>query len=248
MKKILPITLFLIAISLLLSIAGTAQTTQQKHVAKDHSEVKELLSKTFPKLQVTGVNKTDVTGLYEIEVGSNVVYFYPDKSLMIFGEIWTKEGNSLTAQSRARIATSKVKDIPLAKGLKIGDGKNIVVEFTDPDCPYCRKASQFLRGRKDTTRYVFFAPMPYHKDAESKVKYIMCSDNKAQVYEEVMSGKYDGQKLEICNSNQVSALVEEHKQIAQTIGISATPSFWINGQSVNGANIPVMEQLLTKIN
>lgn len=239
------IALFFLTVLLTAPYAVAAEDIPQQPLTK-YPQISEILSKTYPQLKFTGINKTDIQGLYEIEIGSNVVYFYPETTLMVFGEILTKTGVNLTAQSRARIATNKIKDLPLSKALKIGEGRNIVIEFTDPDCPYCRKASEFLKGRKDTTRYVFFAPLPSHNDAESKVKYILCSEDKAHVYEEVMAGKYDGRKLETCQSEQVASLAREHKQIAQNTGIVATPSFWINGEAVSGANIPMMEKLLSK--
>jgi thiol:disulfide interchange protein DsbC len=34
--------------------------------------------------------------------------------------------------------------LDLDKALRIGTGKTTVIEFTDPDCPYCRKAYQYF--------------------------------------------------------------------------------------------------------
>lgn len=56
----------------------------------------------------------------------------------MFGALVDKEGLNLT---QIRL----VEELPLDKAIKIGTGPIKVVEVTDPDCPYCRKASQFLR-------------------------------------------------------------------------------------------------------
>jgi thiol:disulfide interchange protein DsbC len=54
----------------------------------------------------------------------------------------------------------RVKEIPLEKGIKIGDGKSVVIEFTDPDCTFCRKAADWLeKNREGVTRYVFLYPI-----------------------------------------------------------------------------------------
>ena len=249
MKKNILLTDFIIitiTVVALIIVDCFAQGSVQKPLNDKYAAVREALSKAYPNLRYGEINDTEIKGLYEVEVGSNVIYFYPEKTLMVFGEIWTTEGKSLTTERKNQFAAKKLKDIDVSKGIKIGDGKNVVIEFTDPDCPYCRKASEYLKGRKDITLYVFFTPLPMHKDAESKVRFIMCSSDKARTYEEVMNGKYDGQKVGTCENEQVSALIKEHKDIASKIGITATPTFWINGQYVSGANIPIIEQVLNK--
>ena len=164
----------------------------------NETEVRQTLSKTYPNIRVGDIRNSDIPGLYEVEIGPNLVYFYPDKGLMVFGEIWTKEGKSLTAARREQLAAKRMGEIPLDKGIKIGSGRNTVIEFTDPDCPYCRKASEYLKGRNDTTRYVYFLPLAAHKDAENKARFILCSNDKAKAYEEVMSGKHDDRKVDPC--------------------------------------------------
>ena len=108
-------------------------------------------------------------------MGPNIIYFHPEKDLLMFGEIWTKDGKNMTAEKKGQARFARLKDLPLDKAVKIGNGRNKVIEFTDPDCPYCRKASAFLKGRKDVTRYVFFFPLPIHKEAEAHARYVLCS-------------------------------------------------------------------------
>lgn len=211
---------------------------------ESEADVRQILSRTYPNISVGEVRYSDIPGLYEVEVGPNIVYFYPGKHLMVFGEIWTKEGKSITAARRDQLASKRAKDIPLAKGIRMGNGRNTVIEFTDPDCPYCRKASEYLKGRSDTTRYIYFFPLPAHKEAENKARFILCSSDKAKTYEEVMSGKYDDRKVDGCSDEKVSALLREHRDLAAKAGVTATPSFWINGRFVMGANIPAIESIL----
>jgi len=213
-------------------------------VAGDEEAIRKAVTKSYPNLNVGEIRTTAIQGLYELEIGPNLLYFYPEKNLVVFGEIWTKEGKSLTAERREELAAKKVKEIPLDKGIKIGSGDNVVIEFTDPDCPYCRKASAYLQKRKDTTRYVYFLPLPMHRDAENHARYILCSSDKAKAYEEVMSGKHDGQKVDTCNDETVSALMKEHRELAAKAGVSATPSFLIRGHVVTGLNIPEIENFL----
>jgi len=212
----------------------------------EHAHVREKLAKTHPNMAVSEIRETPIAGVFELEVGPNVLYYHPEKGLMIFGEIWTVEGKNLTADRRTEIASNKAKDIPLDTALKLGRGPNKVIEFTDPDCPYCRKASAFFKGREDVTRYVFFVPFASHRGAEQKVRFILCSDNPQKAYEEVMEGKVDGKSVNTCNSQKVSDTMKMHKDIGVKTGIQATPMFWVNDTAVRGADIPMIKGLLTK--
>ena len=213
-------------------------------LAEDEEAIRHAVTKSYPNLKVGEIRATAIPGLYELEIGADLLYFFPEKELVVFGEIWTKEGKSLTAERREQLAAKRLGDIPLDKGIKIGSGANVIIEFTDPDCPYCRKASAYLQKRNDTTRYVYFLPLPLHKDAENHARYILCSSDKAKAYEEVMTGKHDGENVDTCRDERVSALMKEHRELAAKAGVSGTPSFWINGHVVVGANIPVIEHLL----
>jgi thiol:disulfide interchange protein DsbC len=235
MKKIL------VAVALSLFVTALVASSS---LAGDDEAIRQAVTKSYPNLNVGEIRATAIPGLYEPEIGANILYFFPEKELAIFGEIWTKEGKSITAGRREELAAKKVEDIPLDKGIKIGSGATVVIEFTDPDCPYCRTASAYLKGKKEITRYVYFYPLPMHKDAENHARYVLCSSDKTKAYEEVMSGKHDGHKVDTCTDERVSALMKEHRELAAKAGVSGTPSFWINGHFVAGANIPVIETML----
>ena len=119
---------------------------------------KENLMKSFPNLNVDGFRESPLKGLYEITAGEQVFYFSPE-GYLFFGEIWTKDGKNLTAEMRDKVMADRIKNLPLDKALKIGNGPKKVIEFTDPDCPYCRKVDNFLANRTDVTRYVYFVPL-----------------------------------------------------------------------------------------
>jgi len=140
----------------------------------------------------------------------------------------------------------KLKALPLERALKIGSGPRTVIEITDPDCPFCRKASEFFAKRDDITRYVFLYPLKMHPNAEAKIKYIFCAEGKAKAYEEAMTGKLDDMKFKPCEDAAAAELVKTHKEIGGKIGIEGlgTPLFVIDGKVVRGANIPEIEKIL----
>jgi thiol:disulfide interchange protein DsbC len=209
--------------------------------------VEQTLAKEFPRAEFDSIKPTDIKGVYEVIKGSDIIYFVPDPGYLIVGDIYNKEGRNVTEGRKGELFAENAKNLPLDKAVKVGSGKNTIVEFTDPDCPYCRTASSFFGQRKDVTRHIFFFPLPMHEDAENKIKYILCADNRVKAYEDAMQGKLDDQKYEKCSKPEAAELLELHKQIGQKMRISGTPFFIINGKkSVVGANIPEIEEALVK--
>ena len=204
----------------------------------------QILHKSFPNVKAEKVVKTVIPGLYEVEAGNNVFYFEPRNGYVLFGDIVTKEGKNLSAEKRQELLARRVKDIPLEKWIEIGNGKNVVIEFTDPDCPFGRKAADWLgKNRDDMTRYVFLYPIDrLHPGAEAKAKYILGAKDREKAYHEVMGGALDGadaSKLKL--TEKAADLLEEHKQLAMKAGVFATPTLWVNGKHVSGADIPLIE-------
>ncbi|OGR28710.1 MAG: protein-disulfide isomerase [Desulfuromonadaceae bacterium GWB2_53_15] len=139
---------------------------------------------------------------------------------------------------------ARASEMDFSKAVVIGSGPKTVVEFTDPDCPYCRTASKYFDGRPDVTRKVFFYPLPRHPKAKEKVQYALSQQDKAKAYHEIMSGKLDrAQRIEGITANGVK-LQEEHLEITRKAKISATPTFIINGRIIEGLDKKRIEEAL----
>jgi thiol:disulfide interchange protein DsbC len=135
------------------------------------------------------------------------------------------------------------EDIDLGKALVIGSGTRIVVEFTDPDCPYCRQASRYFEGRTDVKRYVFFNPLSRHPKAKEKAQYVLSQQDRASAYHEVMSGKLD--KLQTFSTTPKGIrLQEEQMEVVRKAKVTSTPTFVINGRIITGFEQGQIEQAL----
>ena len=204
----------------------------------------ETFRKNFPNIRLDSITPTAVNGFYEIVSEGRVAYYAPGPEYLLTGSLINREGRNLTEERAAEILKQNLKEIPLEKALKIGNGSHTVIEITDPDCSYCRKASAFLSARDDVTRHVFFFPLPMHPNAEAKIRYIFCATDRARAYEEAMAGKLDDMRFKPCEDAAVAALAQAHKEIGARIGVTGTPLFLIDGQVIRGADIPQMEQIL----
>lgn len=207
----------------------------------------ESFRKSFPKYTLDSITPTAVTGVYEIVVSGKIAYYAPGPEYLFTGAIITPDGKNLTQERNIELQGRKFKDLPLEKALKIGSGPHTVIEITDPDCPFCRTASAFFSGRNDVTRHIFLYPLSsIHPNAEAKVRQIFCADDRARAYEEAMAGKLDDMKFTPCKNDEADNLLKAHKEIGDRIGVAGTgtPLFLIDGQIVNGANIPLIEKIL----
>ncbi|HUN55223.1 MAG TPA: DsbC family protein [Smithella sp.] len=243
MKKIL-LSVMMCAMIIVCASAFAGTAVVGKNVEKK-------LKAAFPDLHYDSIAPSPVKGIYEVVWGTNLYYFAPQEGILINGQMYDKTKHNLTADRQQAImekfnegAAEKAKSLPLDKAVKIGHGKHIVIEFTDPDCPYCRQAAKFFESRNDITKYTFFTPLPMHPDAPNKVRYILCQKDPSKALVEVMQGKIDGQKYETCKNPEVDDQIKLDQAMSQKMGVSSTPYFIIDGKVVSGADIPKIESLL----
>lgn len=138
---------------------------------------------------------------------------------------------------------ASASEIDFSKAIVIGSGPKTVVEFTDPDCPFCRKAAQYFAGRSDVTQYIFFLPLPRHLKAREKARYVLSQHDKAKAYHEVMSGRLDGQQVFAATPAGIK-LQEEQYEIAKKSKVTSTPTFMLFGRIIEGFDQKRIEEVL----
>lgn len=202
----------------------------------------ESLQKYFPEIKYDRLSAGPIKGVSEVIVGNEILYYLPDEGAILMGDIISRDRKNLTRQRKEDLLAQKVKDIPLDRAIRIGKGSHVVIEFTDPNCPYCRKASKYLAEKSDLTRYIFFFPLS--QQSEAKIRYVLCAPDQGKAYEEVMTGEKDDGKFEECKNLEINQLQKIQREIGERLGIKGTPFFIIDGRVVAGADITRMETLL----
>jgi thiol:disulfide interchange protein DsbC len=202
----------------------------------------ESLRKKFPDLPFDSFRASPIKGLYEVNVGIQIYYYSPETEILVVGQFITKDRHNLTAERRLELITARMKELPLEKALKIGNGKNQVIEFSYPDCSHCRHAAEFFLSRSDVTRHIFFFPLS--PESESKVRYILCSSDREKAYQDAYAGKIDKVKFEICKDEKIEELLLVNREAVSRLGLDGTPFFFINGKAVAGADLAMMTRLL----
>ena len=199
--------------------------------------------------KVDAVKQSPVKGLCEVQMGTNILYYSPADNLVISGNIFDFQGRNYTREA-AEVLTNAtlgktLAALPLDKAVTVGKGSIQVIEVTDPDCPYCRRASTWLDGRTDITRKVFFAPMA-HPAAIEKVKVILAAKDTEAAYHAYMRGEHDKETVPVITDEKVVTLANEHLKLATEAKVSGTPTFYVNGTVIVGADTDSLQKAIEK--
>ena len=194
----------------------------------------------MPNFKVNRVVKGPIPGLCEIWSGTNVIYYYPERKLLFFGEIWDTQGHSLTQESKDKILISKVNQLDLSKAIRWGKGKVKVIFITDPDCPYCRKTEKFLLSalfRDKITAYIFLNPLEsIHPDARKHSLMVLSSNNPVNTLLAVAKNEKTTFSI---NKTAEKKLSDMRKEV-EKLSIRAVPVVIVGKQIIRGANLEII--------
>jgi thiol:disulfide interchange protein DsbC len=198
----------------------------------------------FPKIDE--VNKTPIPGLYEVRIGTEIVYTDERGDHVIQGNIIdTKTRHDVTQARIDKITAIDFASLPLKDAIvwKQGTGARKIVVFADPNCGYCKKFETEMQQVKDVTVYTFLYPI-LGGDSPDKAKNIWCAKDNSAVWRDWMiKGAAAPRNMGSCDT---SAL-ERNVALGKKYRVNGTPALvFEDGKRVPGALPPaeVEKQLL----
>ncbi|MBE9568744.1 MAG: DsbC family protein [Proteobacteria bacterium] len=231
--KLLPLLLlasaFLTSFSVL---SATEAASDEENVEK----LRQALAKTMPQVQPTKISKTPIDGLYEVIVGSQVVYMSVDSRYMIEGDLYdlrTKKNISESAKSVIRLAViDKLgeESMLIYRPEKV---KDVITVITDIDCPYCRKLhseiDEYMKYDVEV-RYIFM-PLKGSSDMRKTVS-VWCSDDPQLALDMAKAGSEIEQKT--CDNP-----IKQHLAVARELGVRGTPAILLESGELLPGYVPV---------
>jgi thiol:disulfide interchange protein DsbC len=155
----------------------------------DDAAIRKNISERIPDFpKIDEITKTGIPGLYELRVGTDILYTDEQGNYVIEGQmIETKTRANLTEQRVAKLTAIDFKTLPLKDAMvwKQGTGERKLVVFADPNCGYCKKFERDLQSVKDVTVYTFLYPI-LGPDSSEKSKQIWCSKDNIKVWRDWM--------------------------------------------------------------
>ena len=198
--------------------------------------IRKVLEPKLGGAKIEGVERGPM-GLWEVrfrgEDGVRVLYTDATASHIILGKIYeSKTDKDLTEARLRKLNAINFAALPLDQAVKVqrGNGKRVLVMFSDPYCPYCKQFEQTLQQIDDITIYVFMFPV-IKPDLASHSKAVWCSPDRAKAWLDLaLRGKAPTAPTSCDNP------VEKNLLLGQKLGVNSTPTLYLaNGERVAGA-------------
>ena len=214
-----------VALALLCGVASAQEAVIRKTIAERMPD--------FPKIDE--ITKTPIPGLYELRVGTEILYSDERGEHIVQGElIETKSRTNLTQARIDKISSIDFASLPLKDAIvwKQGTGARKLVVFADPNCGYCKKFEKDSQALKDVTVYTFLYPI-LGGDSPEKSKNIWCSKNNSAVWRDWMiNGTPAPRSMGACDT----AALQRNVELGRKYRINGTPSLvFEDGKRVPGA-------------
>ncbi|MCW8905956.1 MAG: DsbC family protein [Sedimenticola sp.] len=197
--------------------------------------VRQSLEVLLPGLTPDSIRPTPVEGLYEVVVGSRLVYVTGDGRYMIEGEITDLE-------QQKNLTVPRLNQVTVAAIDAIGEQQMLIFEaddetrhtlsvFTDIDSAYSRKLQREIRDytrRGIRVRYLFFPRAGNDSISYDKAVAVWCAPDRRQALERAMAG-------EVVESSPCENPVARHLELARRLGVSGAPVLVLdNGDMLPG--------------
>jgi thiol:disulfide interchange protein DsbC len=215
----------------------------------DEAKIRKVVEDKLGGVKVEGVQRGPL-GLWEVRFrsaeGMQIVYTDATASHIIVGKIYeTKGDKDLTEERLRKLNAIKFDALPFAQAVKVqrGNGKRVLVMFSDPHCPYCTKFEQTLQQVDNITVYVFMFPV-IKPDLAGHSKAVWCSPDRAKAWLDLaLRGKPPAASASCENP------VEKNLELGHRLGVNSTPTLYLaNGERVAGAMSPAdLREMLDKV-
>lgn len=197
--------------------------------------VRQSLAVLLPGIQPDTIQATPVENLYEVVVGSRLVYVTGDGRYLIEGEITDLEQQKNLTVPRLNQVTLAVIDAIGEQQMLIfepeGEVRHTLSVFTDIDSAYSRKMQQEIgeyTGRGIRVRYLFSPRAGSDSVSYDKAVAVWCAEDRRQAFSRAMAG-------ESVESAACRHPVRQHLQLAGRMGVSGAPVLVLeNGDMLPG--------------
>jgi thiol:disulfide interchange protein DsbC len=201
----------------------------------DDALIRKNIAARVPDLpKIDEITKTAIPGIYELRMGTDVVYTDERGDHLIQGEmIDTKSHANITQARIDKLTAIDFATLPLQDAIvwKQGTGARKLVIFADPNCGYCKRFENELQSVKDVTVYTFLYPI-LGGDSPQKSRDIWCSkDNTSAWRNWMLNGSTPTRSIGRCDAGAL----DRNLAMGKKYRVSGTPSLvFEDGKRVPG--------------
>ncbi len=220
---------------------GTAAHAQEAQLRKN-------LAERLPQLgAVDEVRKTPMAGLFEVRIGTEILYTDAQGNFLIQGTLLDiKNKRNLTEERMEKLMAIDFASLPVADAITIvrGNGKRKLAVFQDPNCGYCKRFERDLQSVDNVTIHLFLYPI-LGADSQEKSRNIWCAKDKGKAWADWMLRDQTPAKASCDNTASLARNVEYGRKWR----INGTPTLvFADGSRVPGAiSAQQVEQKLSQV-
>ena len=221
----------LAACALWLMLAAAPATAQEAAIRKN-------LPERLPNLpKIDEVTKTPIPGLWEVRLGSEILYTDDQGQFLVQGELIDLRARAnLTRQRLDKLAAFDFDKLPLKDAIAIRQGKGTrkMAVFMDPNCGFCKRFERDVSNLKDVTVYIYLYPI-LGPDSQTKARDIWCAKDPAQAYRDwMLNGKLPSSAPARCDF----AAIERNVELGRKHRVEGTPASVFEDDSRLGGAVP----------
>ncbi len=203
--------------------------------AAQESTIRKNLAERIPALsQIDEISKTPMPGLFEVRVGTDVLYTDAEGNFLLHGSLLdARNGRNLTEERVNKLLAVDFKTLELKNAITMvrGNGKRKLAVFEDPNCGYCKRFEKDLQKVDNVTVHLFLIPI-LGEDSVNKSRQIWCAADRAKSWNDWMLRDVAPKGNAICNTEALTANLE----FANKHRITGTPTLiFEDGSRVPGA-------------
>lgn len=220
---------------LLVLLLGSTLATGLVAAEPDVERLRAALAERLPDVTPDHIAPSPVPGLYELVIGTQVVYITGDARLALQGRLLDLEnGVDLTEKVLTGARLELLGSMPEAKMVVFepeGEVKHTLTTFTDIDCPYCRRMHAEMAQLNDLgirVRYLLYPRAGPDSESYRKAVDVWCASDRNAALTRAKAG----QPVE---RGDCANPVMEHMQLGVELGLTGTPySVTDKGEIVSG--------------
>ena len=217
------------------ALAAAAALGCTAHADQTTDKLKATLQSRLPEIPIKSITKAPIAGLYEVNLGTQMVYTDASGDYVIAGDlVETKTRSNLSEAHLAEFNKIDFASLPLERAVKVvkGNGSRRIAVFSDPNCPYCKQLETTLKSVDNITVYTFLYPV-LSPDSVTKSKAIWCSANRAKAWEAWMIDRHaPAAAASACDTT----VLDKNLALGRSLDVTGTPTIiFSDGRRLPGA-------------
>lgn len=189
------------------------------------TKIREALQSLAPNATIEAIERSPVTGLYEVTVGAQIIYMTPDGRYLMQGSLYdTETRTDLTSQALAKVRKAALEDVESSEYITFSpEDKQVqheVTVFTDIDCGYCRRLHSQIEQYNEygiAVNYLFFPRAGLNSHSYEKAVSVWCAEDSKSALTAAKQGAEPEPRT--CENP-----VADQFQLGKDLGVQGTPA------------------------